>query len=120
MTSKTLEIIAAVRATTKTRTDYAVAKALGMPQGNLKRILGGYGWLGMKSALRAAQALGRPMEEIVADMELDKLTTPKQSRTAQLGLPLPHRSGHKGGNGHAVRLRPQRPGRSAKGKRRPR
>lgn len=73
--SNSLKIIARVRELVKNGTDYAVAKALGMNQSNLTRILHGKGHLGDKAQRKAAELLGLPFADINALVNEDKAQT---------------------------------------------
>ena len=62
----TLNLIEQVRARTEKHTDYAVAKALGMSQSNLARVLCGKGTLGEKAAVRVSEILQRDLLDVLA------------------------------------------------------
>lgn len=68
-----------IRATTETGTDYAVAKALGISQSNLKQVLEGKRGLGVEACFRAAEILGQDVKEIIAEIELHRAAPEKKA-----------------------------------------
>lgn len=73
--SNSLKIVERVRAITETGTDYAVAKALGMNQSNLGRVLKGTNFLGPRAQMEAARLLGIDLTAIAALVNEDKAST---------------------------------------------
>lgn len=67
-----------VRQSTETKTDYAVAKALGISQSNLKQILEGKRGLGLEACFRAGELLGQDVKEIIAEIELHRASPDKK------------------------------------------
>lgn len=61
-----------VRERTNTGTDYAVAKALGISQSNLAKILEGKRGFGNEACFRAAEILGQDPKDIIAELELHR------------------------------------------------
>jgi len=73
--SNTLQIIERVRAVTARGTDYAVAKALGMPQSNLKKIIRGDRRLGPNAIFRAAELLKVDAKDLYKLVREDRTTS---------------------------------------------
>lgn len=76
-----------IRDTTKTRTDYAVAKALGVTQTNLKQILEGKRGFGTEACVRAAEILRVPVEQVLAEIELPRARTAEKKAFWEKRLP---------------------------------
>jgi hypothetical protein len=74
----TIGLIERVRRTLPTRTNYAVAKALGMQQNQLARVLKGEFGLGIKAQVRMAEILNMPLMDVVALTEEDKAKRPEE------------------------------------------
>jgi transcriptional regulator with XRE-family HTH domain len=68
-----------VRERTQTKTDYAVAKALGISQSNLAKILEGKRGFGNEACFRAAEILGRDPKDIIAEVELHRAGPDKKT-----------------------------------------
>jgi len=67
-----LEVVEAVRARCPTRTNYAVAKALGITQGQLNRVLRSDINLSNKAVLKASELLGRDLKVMLIMIEGDR------------------------------------------------
>ncbi|HTD72161.1 MAG TPA: hypothetical protein VK652_01440 [Steroidobacteraceae bacterium] len=76
-----------VRLTTERKTDYAVAKALGITQSNLKQVLLGKRTLGNESCFRAAKLLRVTAGELIADVEAERSKTPEKRAFWEKQLP---------------------------------
>lgn len=76
-----------IRETTRTKTDYAVAKALGMSQSNLRQVLMGERGLGNEACVRAAELLRQPLETVLAEIELPRAKTPEKRAFWEKRLP---------------------------------
>lgn len=70
--SYSLEVIEAVRVRTKTKTNYAVSKALGITQSTLNKVLAGERNLGNKAALKASELLERDLKVMLIMLENDR------------------------------------------------
>lgn len=73
-----IAIAEAVRKTTDTATDYAVAKALGISQSNLKQVLAGKRSLGIEALFRAAALLDKTERELFAEVQFHSAKTPEK------------------------------------------
>ncbi len=73
------KIVERVRATTETKTDYAVAKALGMPQHALTRVVRGQSNLGIEASFRAADLLRTDPAKLIAAVEQDRAPAEKKA-----------------------------------------
>lgn len=67
-----------IRQTTKTGTDYAVAKALGMSQSTLKEVLDGKRNFGVEACVRASELLHEDLKAIIAEVEETRARTPEK------------------------------------------
>jgi predicted transcriptional regulator len=76
-----------VRLTTKTQTDYATAKALGISQSNLKQVLDGRRGLGTESCVRAADILRASLDHLLAEVEAERARTPEKKAFWEQRLP---------------------------------
>lgn len=73
----TLLLIEQLRRKVPKGSNYAVAKALEMTQGDLNRVLAGKNGLGIKAAVRLSEVLHRDLKDIVVLLEEDKAKRPK-------------------------------------------
>ncbi len=71
----TLRLIEQVRRALPTKSNYAVSKALEMPQSQLSEVLKGKYGLGPKAQLRIAEILKRDLRDIMVLTEEDKAKT---------------------------------------------
>lgn len=76
-----------VRVFTETKTDYAVAKALEMPQQHVIRIKNGTLTLGPRAIVRVAEITGEPLQLILAIVELEKARSPAAVRFWEKRIP---------------------------------
>lgn len=74
--SNTLKLIERVRSTTERGTDYAVAKALRMPQSYLIEVKKGRRWPGQASQIAIAELLKMDLKDVMALVNEDKAKTP--------------------------------------------
>jgi hypothetical protein len=72
----TLAFLEQVRRTTPTKTDYAIAKALGIQQSHLRRIMIGEVGLGPKQIIRVSEILGKDLRDVFVLIEEDKARKP--------------------------------------------
>ena len=71
----TLSLIEQVRRKLPTHTNYAISKALNMPQSQLTNVLRGKYGLGNKAVMRIAEILGRDVRDVLVLIEEDKAKT---------------------------------------------
>ena len=70
--TNTQELLERVRAKTETKTDYAVAKVLGLNQSNMRKVIEGKRVIGNKACFKLAQALDMEAAVVIAMVEEDR------------------------------------------------
>jgi transcriptional regulator with XRE-family HTH domain len=85
--TRSAQIAEAIRKTTPRGTDYAVSRALGISQSNLKRVLEGKRNLGTESCVRAAELLRLPVTEVLAEVGVESAKTPEKKAFWEKRLP---------------------------------